>query len=318
MKKLFYILPLLGMLFATLGCEEGTVDHTGEKWDGKIASNYANGRGTKRKPYIIKTGGQLLYALKQGTGYLKLDNDIDLDNQQWTPYDFQGTLDGAGHTISNLYIDCADENECGLIGTLWGTVQNLTIRGVNIVGGNNVGAIAGSGGYVRYHEGEDGIFTNCHVVLLNDSRISGVESVGGIVGWISSGSCTSCIVEAAEDGAYIFGERYVGGIIGQGGVNNQTYGSRWTDIHVDDCHASGYILGEKSVGGIAGYRIIPSKCSFAGTIEGADEVGGIMGATYDPNGIDITECKVVADIVGNGGGICGYTYGWGTKNFICC
>ena len=280
-----------------------TQDVESDKWDGKIASGYAGGRGTKVEPYIIETGGQLLYALKQGSGYLKLANNIDLNNHNWKPYEFSGTLDGNGCMISNLYIDRADEDGCGLIGALSGTVMNLTLRGVNVQGGDNVGAIAGGGDN----------FVNCHVVLLKDSKISGAESVGGIVGYATGEACTSCTVESAEDGAYIYGTEFVGGILGQ------TYYS--IEYGVEDCHVSCYILGERAVGGIVGgYKAYPLRCSFTGTVEGVEEVGGIVGWIDPLNDREITACKVVANVIGETkvGGICGAAYGWGEKYFVGC
>ena len=274
-----------------------TQDPYNDKWDGKIASGYAGGRGTKVEPYIIETGGQLLYALKQGSGYLKLANNIDLNNHNWKPYEFSGTLDGNGCMISNLYIDRADEDGCGLIGALSGTVMNLTLRGVNVQGGDNVGAIAGNCG--------NGEISNCHVSLTSGSKIKGSSNVGGIVGKCSSSSTTisSCIIESTADDSFIYGNENVGGITGGGGK-------------AASCKVSCDIYGEVSVGGIMGQsynsskNIIIENSEYRGYVWGTNYVGGILGSSnYNPYAA-IISCKAIADIEGstNVGGICGYGY----------
>lgn len=274
-----------------------TQDVKSDKWDGKIASGYAGGRGTKVEPYIIETGGQLLYALKQGSGYLKLANNIDLNNHNWKPYEFSGTLDGNGCMISNLYIDRADEDGCGLIGALSGTVMNLTLRGVNVQGGDNVGAIAGNCG--------NGEISNCHVSLTSGSKIKGSSNVGGIVGKCSSSSTTisSCIIESTADDSFISGNENVGGITGWGGK-------------AASCKVSCDIYGEVSVGGIMGQsynswkNIIIENSEYRGYVWGTNYVGGILGSSNQDAYAAIISCKAIADIEGSTyvGGICGLGY----------
>ena len=65
---------------------------------------------------------------------IKLTADIDLNNQIWTPigngnnsFAFSGTFDGNGNTISGLNVP--DANAPGLFGCIFGTVQNLIVKG---------------------------------------------------------------------------------------------------------------------------------------------------------------------------------------------
>lgn len=70
----------------------------------------------------------------------------------WTPigtYDhyynrYTGTFDGGGHTITGLTINQSGTDHVGLFGCIGGrgTVKNLTLENVNIIGHDNVGGVA--------------------------------------------------------------------------------------------------------------------------------------------------------------------------------
>lgn len=71
----------------------------------------------------------------------------------WTPIGthdhyynrYTGTFDGGGHTITGLTINQSGTDHVGLFGCIGGrgTVKNLTLENVNIIGHNNVGGVAG-------------------------------------------------------------------------------------------------------------------------------------------------------------------------------
>lgn len=70
---------------------------------------------------------------------IKLTADIDLGDKEWTPigngnnsFAFSGTFDGDGYTISGLNVP--DANAPGLFGCIFGTVQNLIVKGSVTVG----------------------------------------------------------------------------------------------------------------------------------------------------------------------------------------
>lgn len=113
-------------------------------WDGQIAKSFAGGSGTITDPYIIKTGGQLLLMKEYEDENFKLDNDINLNNNNWLPFYFSGYLNGNGHTIYNLKISRNTDNQ-GLFSQLNGTIENLKINGVDIKApqNSNIGALAG-------------------------------------------------------------------------------------------------------------------------------------------------------------------------------
>lgn len=258
-----------------------TQDAESDKWDGNIATSFAGGSGTSVDPYIIKTGGQLLLMKDYSNKSFKLDNNIDLNNHNWLPFVFKGNLDGDGHTIMNLYVDRATDNQ-GLFSMITNAaVRNVVISGVKINAGsnNNVGALAGDFQY--------GEISNCSVMLRSGSKILGKSNVGGLVGSMGNGyadSKTICNCSVINDGVKnILGETNVGGILGfmREGYNGQ----------IERCSFVGGIKGTSKVGGIVGYeqygKLNLYDCFVSGSIEGYSYVGGIFGAC-DHNGYGCT------------------------------
>ena len=261
------------------GDQPGQSENLGP-WNGSIATSFAGGNGTYIDPYIIKTGGQLLLVKNYSDKYFELAADIDLNNENWLPFEFKGNLDGKGHTISNLYVSRIDDNQ-GLFSKCSGFVSNLTISKVSINAGSyvNIGAISGSGG----------TFTNCKVVLNGTSVLIGKGYVGGISG--RGASISGCSVESTVSSAVIKGTDYVGGLIG------------YVNSDIDDCHVSCGIAGSNYVGGVAGYSAGSIQhCSFEGTLIAEDAVGGIVGFYY---GNKILSCKVNASISASNGSAAG-------------
>ena len=269
-------------------------------WDGKIAKEFAGGTGTKYDPYIVKTGGQLLLAKDYGSKCFKLANDIDLNNKNWLPIaSFSGTLDGDGHTIYNLRVERDDIASRGLIGTLGGTVKNLTIKGVKI-NGDKSGAIAGCA-----NNGTQ--ISNCTVTLTDGSVLNGTK-VGGLIGYINCNQIfiDGCTVETTNSNISINGN-YVGGIIGHVSLSNyQDNGSK-----IQNCNVNCNIYGEKYVGGIIGYSygyLTIGSCEYQGNVSGTQNVGGIVGYDYYST---IAGCKAGGNIEGSDelGGISGENSG---------
>jgi len=63
------------------------------------------GTGTQTDPYLIETGQDLIDIQNNPEAYYKLVSDIDLGGQKWTGYNFNGSFDGNGYTISNFIIE---------------------------------------------------------------------------------------------------------------------------------------------------------------------------------------------------------------------
>lgn len=165
----------------------------------EAAASFESGNGTADSPYIIKTREQLkLMAEKMDSdsayrsAYYKLDSDIDYGNALWTPAAgatsdtaFSGTLDGAGHKITNLKIAASKSamisnisvNYTGLFAYVsGGTIKDLTISGVM-----RASEVRYAGGFAGYADGES-FFDKLTSDI--DVRVETALCVGGIVGYI--------------------------------------------------------------------------------------------------------------------------------------
>lgn len=200
-------------------------------WDGSVANGFSGGNGTVGSPFLIADGSQLaLLAANVNKGneyngtYFKLTKDVDLGGKiNWMPIgmnvdnQFRGKFDGGSMLITNLYVDRVDLESVGLFGFIGAgsEVHHLGIVGTsNIIGGKNVGSIAGR---------SSGSINNCYAmanVVANQGSATVEVGVGGIVGF-NNGTVSAC---------YSVG-RVVGNITG--GI----CGWDWTtsDDNIKDC-----------------------------------------------------------------------------------
>lgn len=168
-----------------------------------------------------------------------LGDDIDLEGSaenKWTPIDAENTrfteLDGAGYTLSNLYVDNFTGNENvdpyyygGLFYVLQGDVRSLTIDGAE-VWCHRGGALVGRMDYGTVHD--------CHV---RNAKIHSYQKAAGLIGFVSNSSkdvtVSGCSVEncqvltvASEEGLF-----QAGGLIG----NLQSFDR---NVLVENCSVS--------------------------------------------------------------------------------
>jgi uncharacterized repeat protein (TIGR02543 family) len=229
-------------------------------WDGTIAGGFAGGGGTVTDPYIISRAAQLAYLARRVnfygetyTGkYFILTRDLDLEGHEWTAIGtsvyslnvrFMGIFDGDSHVIYRPEINKSSVFQ-GLFGYLDGaTISNLGLEEVAITGGNDVGGIAG-----WVHSGS---IENCY----STGEVSGTDYVGGIAGTVSGGSVENCYSTGT-----VSGRRNAGGIAGivSGGS-------------IDTCYSTGTVSGSEGVGGIAGL------VDHNGSISGSYSTGEISG-----------------------------------------
>lgn len=151
-----------------------------------------------------------------------LGDDIDLEGSaenKWTPIDAENTrfteLDGAGYTLSNLYVDNFTGNENvdpyyygGLFYVLQGDVRSLTIDGAE-VWCHRGGALVGRMDYGTVHD--------CHV---RNAKIYSYQKAAGLIGFVSNSSkdvtVSGCSVEDCKVLTVASEERLfqAGGLIG--------------------------------------------------------------------------------------------------------
>jgi len=294
-----------------------------------VCAQYSGGSGTVEEPYQIATAEDLITLGESPGDYDKhfiLTADIDLDptlpgrrvfdraviaadiddGQQFDGTFFSGVFDGNGHAISHLVIDGG--GYLGLFGQLGSTaeVKNMGLTDVNItssrlyVGGlvaDNNGSIVASystgtvvgdssivGGLVGCNEGS---ITNCH----SAGTLTGGGSVGGLVG-DNGGSITNC-----GSSSVVSGDRGVGGLVGtnSGSINTS--------------FSAGSVSGNSDVGGLLGYigdNLLITSCYSTASVSGDRFVGGLVGQNQTSS---FTSCYSTGAVVGEGGGLLGWSEG---------
>lgn len=260
---------------------------TGFKWAGS---------GTSRDPYLIGTAEELQMlsnAAQKGDepvkAYFRLSADIDLssvcgpEKGNWLPigsdsHPFAGRFDGAGHTISNLYIN-GDGNGHALFGTLTGVVNNLTVDGT-VSGNNFVAGIAAKNCY---------LVSNCVFKGTASGRNRDSLDIGGVVG------VNGCLVTGCRNEGTVTTGKQIGGVVGR---------SQRGSVLL--CHNYGRVVNSDCGGGVVGYAVTGSTvmyCNNYGSVE-EDAPGGVVGVVY---GGTVKYCENHSDISGGrqAGGVAG-------------
>lgn len=196
---------------------------TGEETDlSRDSEVYASGKGTKKNPYIIMNEAQLRYLIESTTTknkFYKLGADIYLNDTTKTnwmvnnpslwyesgnggSYVFEGTFDGAGHTVYGLYLNNKPD--------VYEDVKNYTSKYTGLFPTITV----------------DATIANVHV---RNAYISGTGYTGAIVGFIrSGGSGYATIMGCSADESVILKAQTAGGIVGGGFRGLNLYYSYFT------------------------------------------------------------------------------------------
>ena len=265
------------------------------------------GNGTEAEPFILKTADHLAWFrdyvnVGKTSACAKIADDVeeidmssvchkaDAEKQvaelSWTPIGskkYQGTFDGNGKTIRNLFIS-STSNEIGFFGCAADCrIKNITFDNAKVKGNENcsTGILAGYAGSCvienikttgncsvegQYETGgiagrANGNISNCE----NHAIVKGLHSVGGIVGicFDSGNSITSC----ANYGEITGTEDFVGGIIGYFGEGS-----------LQNSANNGNITGDARVGNLIGYANICNINNVLG-------IGNITANYADCNGL---------------------------------
>ena len=295
----------------------GAREYGGDAIEGKVTL-YVNlignqpptgvtGNGTEAEPFILKTADHLAWfrdyvnvgktsacakiaddveEIDMSTVCHKADAEKQVAELSWTPIgskQYQGTFDGNGKTIRNLFIS-STSNEIGFFGYAADCrIKNITFDNAKVKGNDNcsTGILAGCAGSCvienikttencsvegQYETGgiagrANGNISNCE----NHAIVKGLHSVGGIVGicFDSENSITSC----ANYGAITGTEDFVGGIIGYFGEGS-----------LQNSANNGNITGDARVGNLIGYANICNINNVLG-------IGNITANYADCNGL---------------------------------
>jgi hypothetical protein len=147
---------------------------------------------------------------------------------------FEGTFDGQGYQIRDLFINRPDERSVGLFGAVDGSKQvgsgvvaNVGVVNATVTGGSYVGALVA---YITHLLAVPGTVRNCYAT----GSVAGNLSVGGLVG-LNMGT-----VSDSYYSGNVIGLTNVGGLVG------------FNDDTVSSCYSSAWVTGEQSVGGLVG------------------------------------------------------------------
>ncbi len=244
--------------------------------------------------YQISSGAELAWFAQQVNsgstsikGRLTADltmNELYSTANNFTPIGtvdnpFGGEFDGAGHKITNLYIETTSDY-VGLFGYVLGNrpavddsddstqevfkadplkmVYNIHLENATIIGNQNVGGIAG---YVKY-----AVVSDCS---FNGTLTANANSAGGIAGYIFD----YARIERSVTSGTIQGVIRSGGVCGY--VNSNST--------VLKCYSTADVFSNANLNGNAGGIVgtlsasTINGCYFLGRVYGPKKVGGIVG-----------------------------------------
>ena len=203
--------------------------------NGGVGLAFGGGSGTAGDPFLISTAAQMRSigtAPCSWSKYFKLTQNISLADYTGRQFrlisGFSGIFDGNSKTISNFsYSDTSDAQVVGLYGYSEGNIHDLALTNVNVVGGHDVGAIAGGSG---------GTMSNVYV----SGTVTGTDYVGCVVGALRG---SWGVINKARASCTVSGSNTVGGILGW----ISAYGS------LSNSYFTGAVSGYQSIGGLVGY-----------------------------------------------------------------
>ena len=244
----------------------------------------SKGDGEVGNPYIITKAEELAWFRDQvnsGNNFIcaKISDDVEvidmstvchaedksqnLEELSWEPigkydygYQYRGTFDGNGKTITNLYIN-ASQNNVGLFGSTYkGTIKNLTFEYANVT---NTGVFTGF--LVGYPDASN----LRNIKISNTCQIKGGKETGGIAGEFN-GNAYNCVNYAT-----VQGNNRVGGLFGYCSVENSS---------ITTCANYGNVTATSTnAGGLVGYFISGTiqDCANYGDVKGTERVAGMAG-----------------------------------------
>ena len=310
---------------------------------------FAGGNGTVEHPYQIANSEHLRNVELYPSAYFVLTADIVLPevsagNNNFTSLfsdenPFSGTLDGAGHKITNLTVYNTETFYSGLFSVIGstGSVKHLTLENASAIGTNYVGIIAGwslgsitdctvSGvvthiavnGYKVFVGGiagrAEGSVDGCSAAVdLTVTEAQGEVYVGGIAGYLSSGGSSSSPLTLTASGTISVsgGNVHVGGLVGTS-----------SGAYLSKCHTEMQItaIGSSSAyaGGLIGdnndYITIADSYATGNVTVSASSSASAGGLIGDGSGITITDSYATGNVTASdsfsasAGGLIGDAY----------
>ena len=192
-------------------------------------------------------------------GYEEHASETANGGDGWEPIgdndnNFEGTFDGQGYEIKDLYIDRPNTNYVGLFGftDTGSVVENIGVVDVDITGEWRVGGLVGfsDGGTVSDSYATGSVEGDTRVgglIGINTGSVGGSYATGSVTGtgsWVGGlvGINAGDVSDSYSTGS-VEGDWYVGGLVG------------WNDGgSVSDSYATGSVSGDGGVGGLVGWN----------------------------------------------------------------
>lgn len=209
-------------------------------WSGDVDDEWYNDTDSE---FVIDTAEELAgfaNLVNAGNTFnrktVKLGDSIDLMGAPWEPIGysgvaFQGTFDGQGNTIYNLFVDKEKASYAGLFGnTNSGAVKNLNVHNATVKGRLSVGVVAGNPYTTKYE----------NITITGLVQVEGMSYVGGVGGRNAYADWTNITVDVV-DGSYVKADSvengtayrtYVGGVVGFNGEGGHTFKNITSNIDV--------------------------------------------------------------------------------------
>ena len=285
----------------------GAREYDGDAIEGKVTLNVkmignqpptdVTGNGTEAEPFMLKTAEHLAWfrdyvnvgktsacakiaddveEIDMSTVCHKADAEKQVAELSWTPIgnyskQYQGTFDGNGKTIRNLFISSTSD-EIGFFGYAADCrIKNITFDNAKVKGNDNssTGILAGYAGSCVIE----------NIKTTGNCSVEGNYDTGGIAGR-ANGNISNC-----ENHAIVKGSYYVGGIVG---ICFDSENS------ITSCANYGEITGtEDFVGGIIGYF-------GEGSLQNSANNGNITGDARDGNLIGYANICNINNVLGIG------------------
>ncbi len=249
------------------------------------SSTFSGGSGTVDDPYLISSAYQFNQINEGMDKYYRLIKDIDFENERVYPIgrielsngsveyeQFNGVVDGNGHTISNLMV--VGDDYTGVFGRIGedGVVKNLSFDYVRIqASGYSSAKESTYSFYAGIIAGDNhGVVRNCYIYSskFENAKESNVEIISNTTN------------EGAERSVYF----YVGGIAGRNNGLIQFVSVSQASISVDSTHDFGGASTSTNknmvyAGGVCGYNYGNIKCAI---VDESTDVTAKAKSIYNP------------------------------------
>ena len=247
-----------------------------DAWDAEAATDEEMAAITddEAKTVSISTGRQLAGLAAQvnkGNTYegytVTLLDDIDLGNRPWTPIgnaelaagnwddvSFNGSFDGNGKTISNLYVDLGEKTaDVGFFGMLNLTpdafIRNITFENAYVNGekAEGVGVLAGAASGGVYNDNDNYMPCLIENVTVTDAKVIGRKYVGGVIGY-----STTCLKNVTVSDVDVTA-KYNAELVDSGENAGAVVGDLYALFSIDGAKVSDSVVsGSAKVSGVAG------------------------------------------------------------------